>query len=227
MLCPTSTRRLARVGLLLTGALVITPSLALSGSHPDRKSDRLADVLDNVIQARFQADGGNFGTERIEVTGHNSLDAFTHMSGAEKAAFGEANRIGREYVIGFSHFRHRRGVFLPPSSKNPGSVTGSVSAGAVFAALVLHVGGTTMESGSEDPAFFDWEDRYDSTIERRVRSAMGRTIRGVPTTSSTTRWTITVRPIRALRRSCVNCHVGSKMGDTFGAMVYVVRRNGH
>jgi hypothetical protein len=37
-------------------------------------------------------------------------------------------------------------------------------------------------------------------------------------------WLVVTRPVRAMKASCLKCHQGAKLGDTLGALAYVVSK---
>lgn len=41
-------------------------------------------------------------------------------------------------------------------------------------------------------------------------------------TASAGTWSITLRPVKATKQSCVGCHGGIKQGDTLGVLIYAV-----
>lgn len=67
---------------------------------------------------------------------------------------------------------------------------------------------------------------YDETQSSRIMfaslSALPQLKNNAEATASSGVWSITLRPVRATKQSCVGCHHGSKQGATLGVLMYAV-----
>ena len=88
----------------------------------DRRSAsaQVTELLDALVQPRFQKDGGVFGTSRmVRFNGHEKVAALTDLDAREKKLLGEAHALNRDYLIGVLSIRHPAGSFRAVEEVNP------------------------------------------------------------------------------------------------------------
>jgi hypothetical protein len=65
------------------------------------------------------------------------------------------------------------------------------------------------------------QDRV-AVAEHAATDALVQLKKGHPAQSDRAGWTYAMRPIRASKSNCIGCHIGAKIGDTLGIMIYAV-----
>ena len=180
----------------------------------DEPARRVADLLDSVVQPRFQKDAGVFGTSRIAtVEGHESIARFRAADPVEAAVLSTANALGRDYMICFLHVSHVPGTF-----KNA-KVTRT--AAREFRPYLTPL---AVPDVNAFPAAKPERNAEARSYEAPVLEALPRLKAGEKAEAVAGRRLLVMRPVRALQASCMKCHVNAKQGDTLGVMVYAVDR---
>ncbi len=245
------TSRPARTGIvvLATGLMPVLLALALPAlsRHPEalpqtaspQTPQQVADILDGMIQPRFQdLTAGKFGMSRISpaVPGHSSVGYpgyFRTQTPVETALLARADAAHRLYVIAFLHCAPvpdaPARVFSSPSPNDPpvgsgglGSfgpspqVTASATSASQFTTIAV--------KGTSE----GYPNEYPATTEPPLRDAALKALPAAEKGSSVQTlsgpWTLFLRPVRATQMACLTCHTTAKWGDTLGVMVYAVSR---
>lgn len=191
---------------------------ALSSYHdagPPETPSQVADTLDGIVQPRFQQNAGRFGVDRvIHLEGHERVTWVDPTNRREARQLARVKASHRSYVLAFLHCRHKPGVHIdPPEPVEMVNRGFTPSVGALLA-----VGGT-QDGAVRD---FQWADKALGPV---VLPYLAGLRQGRPAQTDYENWVVVMRPVRALRQSCINCHAGTKRGDTLGVMVYAVDKN--
>ncbi len=194
--------------LLLALVLPAMPPPPAPGDTPQQ----VADTLDSIVQPRFQQNAGRFGVDRIAFAGHDNVYGLTSQTSAERRKFRQVNAAHRPYVIAFLHCAHKPGEDLITHTRDKqGTFTPSLQ---TLAAV------TATEPGTEK--LMAWSD---ATLSKAVLPSLPVLRQGVGVDRDFGNWQVVLRPVRALRSSCLACHAGVKRGDTLGVMVYAVDKD--
>ena len=193
-------------------ALVAAVGLAVGHTDSDAKTNperQVADLLDSVIQPRFQVTNGkDFGISRIapKIKGHGHMGILKPENDKEAKALEQVAASGYEYKLGFVH---------------NGFALSRYSAKTIPA---------------KDLPSFDriWKDNNDykekdlpglESVGSKVLAKAERLEKGQGIEVESGDWRVFVRPVKAERDTCASCHAGVKPGQTMGAMVYLIVRN--
>lgn len=226
-----ASRLLSRTALgLMSGSLPLLLALALPGQTPIQTapvsaaasspptadpSEKVADTLDSIVQPRFQKNAGQFGVDRVvHIEGHEGVPWIDAGNPFEVRRFAAVKAAHRSYVIAFLHCRHKPGAYVdPPTPADPsdGTVPSSVDA-------LIAVGGT--QAGANRT--FEWANKALNPV---ARPYLGQLLKGQPAQADYENWVVVMRPVRALHQACLDCHAGTRRGDTLGVMVYAVDKN--
>lgn len=206
----TATRSLVMAGVLLAMvglALARTDSTKDAKTNPERQ---VADLLDSVIQPRFQVTNGkDFGISRVapKIKGHGHMGMLKPENDKEAKILEQVTASGYEYKLGFVH---------------NGFALSRYSGKAV--------------SAKELPSFDRiWKDNKDfiekalpglEAAATKVLAKADRLEKGQDVEVESGDWHVFVRPIKAERETCASCHAGVKPSQVMGAMVYLVRASG-
>jgi len=189
---------------------------------PAKSAHEVAKLLDDLIRPRFQEDAGRFGVMRVDIIGHQNVENGDELTPKEKRLAKTLKRAKRDYVVGFSHLPHSKGVFVRRKHPDPDETTSvSISEGRPFATLYAQVKGRVTET--DDPVLHRWEDQHFRTFKAIVKSKIRRLNRGKSQEVTQGDWLVVMKPISADKPACLSCHNGAKRGDTLGAMIYIVR----
>jgi hypothetical protein len=228
-----------RSRLVFAATVAAIGSLALAAysvAPPTRGGAKeLVETLDRFVQPRFLKLDGRFGGSRLARLDTHAAVMLVAESDEEKALLKQAHEMRHAYDISLLHLPHTAGTrpansrSIIPASKEtrPVYLIGIESRGGYF--------GDKAGEGAYDPSWNDEEKRV--WAQKRTKRMRERTDRltsigeeavpalkqGKSVEKRESGWYISMRPIRATEESCVNCHAGSKTGETLGAMVYCVR----
>lgn len=173
-------------------------------TNPERQ---VADLLDSVIQPRFQVTNGkDFGISRVAPVrqGHGHMGMLQPETEAEKKILADVAQSGYEYKLGFVHTGYQLSRFarkLPTYSTTP-----------------------TFER-----IWRDGKDHDDTDTTARddagkaVLTALEKRPNGKEIEAHSGTWAVFARPVLAQKESCASCHANVKVGQPMGAMVYLVR----
>jgi hypothetical protein len=217
--------------LLIAAGLVAVRSQPVTASPPKPGSPlQVADDLDQIIQPRFVQNAGMFGLSRLVpfVNGHaiGFMGRFDVDTPAEKKLLSSADAANRDYVIAFLHCAHVPGHFVSPGVFQPTANDGKLSARPPFLTtlVVTHNPSSDMpltsvrQSSDQSFMYGQVKDQFQqAAIQNLPKLQKGREAQ-----ATVAQWTLVMRPVRASINTCVNCHTGSKKGDTLGVMVYAV-----
>ncbi len=217
------------LGLVLSGSLPLLLTLALPGQTLPRTApasaaspapaaglpEKVADTLDSIVQPRFQKNAGQFGVDRVvHLEGHEGVPWIDAGNRFEVRRFAAVKAAHRSYVIAFLHCRHKPGAHVDPptpADASDGAVPPSTDA-------LIAVGGT--QAGANKT--FQWANKALNPV---ARPYLGQLMAGHPAQADYENWVVVMRPVRALHQACLDCHAGTKRGDTLGVMVYAVDKN--
>jgi len=206
-----------RAAVAVTGTLVLlsVAGFAPSRSQPNgKKVDaplKVAELLDSIVQPRFQKDAGVFGMGRVmSVNGHNFVARFKPADEAEVRVLNQANAYDRDYLISFLHMTHVPGKYKHPGDERPGTANPK----PYLTPLAVRDVNDVMVGSRVDAR----------TLEKVVLKVLPRLRTGANAQAPFDKWLVVMRPVRALQSSCLSCHTGAKTGDTLGVMVYAVNK---
>jgi hypothetical protein len=178
--------------------------------------DRVTELLDALIQPRFQKDGGVFGMRRVvRSPGHEEVGALTDLSAWDKKQLAQIRALKHDYRVAMLRVKH------PPGHYRKGQ-------GPIFGAgNTLLVAAPARGKGVLTPAFYpmigpESDDPNNSAIRKTAMAALPELERNGTASGNAGPWKVTLRPVRATKGSCVGCHQGSRLGDTLGVLVYAV-----
>lgn len=188
--------------------------LALSGlafarvdtkkTNPERQ---VADLLDSLIQPRFQVTNGkDFGMSRVVPVrqGHGHMGVLQPETEAEKKILAEVAQSGYEYKLGFVHTGYQLSRYARKLPTYPTTPT-------------------------FERIWRDNQDYNDSDASARddagkaVLAALEKRPSGKEIETHSGTWAVFARPVLAQKESCASCHANAKVGQPMGAMVYLVR----
>lgn len=196
------------------------PGETLSSPAPPSASLKtamqVAETLDSYVQPRFEIlRDRNFGAFRITYKKHAGVVQLKVDSEQEKRLIANANAAKREYVICLLHCAPK-----PPSEVKTTSPKLQI---LYFNRRKVvndmdndpHSASTTIASERK----FDFEGLGARAVESLPQLMKGGEVR-----ASDDSWDYLMRPVRASKQACLNCHTGAKAGSTLGVMVYAVRK---
>lgn len=173
-------------------------------TNPERQ---VADLLDSMIQPRFQVTNGkDFGMSRVvpRMQGHGHMGMLQPETEAEKKILADVAQSGYEYKLGFVHTGYQLNRY---ARKQP-----TVSTTPTFERI--------------------WRDNQDyNDPDASVRDAAGKAVlaalekrpNGKEIEAHSGTWAVFARPVLAQKETCASCHANVKVGQPMGAMVYLVR----
>ena len=180
---------------------------------------RIAELLDQVVQEKFQEEAGVFGLSRLPfIDGHNRVYGLTADRKDTDPRLEKANAYNYPYHIRFLRLAHVPGKYvksIPPrmSGREP----------TQYPPTLVTVGTFDQgrwRAGSVPPGF--GLSAKDEPLLRLALSQLPRMKKGLGATAEFESWYVAMRPVRALKPSCIGCHQGAKRGETLGAMLYFV-----
>jgi len=228
-------------GTLLFGITLWTSSQSQSIDKPDTPL-KVALVLDCLIQPRFQDDMKNFGMSRMLPTagGHLVSGQLALPTQKDRDLFKTAESGHRDFLVGFVHCAHVPGHMNVPTlhtdrpspPRRPGTTPTSMggeslpsyspAVSTVRVELVCnHLRNLYLTQEKTAPME---TGKLTSEMSRAAQKALPKLLKGQGTEQDSGDWLIVTRPVRALKDSCLKCHEGAKMGDTLGALAYVVSK---
>jgi hypothetical protein len=206
-------RQIPLLAIVLATAVLAVSS---SGSSP-------VEGLNYTLQERFRTLDG-FGMARIPAVPQHVYQ-FDPETPDEKAAVEDLRKHG--WTVGL--YLGGRGLLRPPLSESEWEGAGKHSTRRAISPPLVISGQTTPE-GLPKP----WE------LQAIGREALEASARSDRYKASLGRWSIDVRPIRANRAACFQCHTAEgapnsrqlgvgrqadlKIGDALGVAIYVYRR---
>ena len=230
-------------GTLLLGVTLLSSSHSQSIDKPDTPL-KVALVLDSITQPRFQDDMKNFGMSRLVRTtgGHLAAGQFLLPTQKDRDLLKTVESTHRDFAIGF--FRCAkvpgtatkgaggvRAATLPseqtgtPSEKskpnprtpetNPSDIAGSVFP---VCSRLRHLYAHQAQTAPKE------ETRLYREMGKAAQSALPSLMKGEGVGQNVGEWLVLVQPVRALKASCLKCHQGAKLGDTLGALTYIVSK---
>lgn len=198
-------------------ALTLLCAVGSRTSRADTSAvDQVAELLDALIQPRFQKDGGVFGMRRVvRSPGHEEVGALTDLSAWDKKQLAHIVALKHDYRVGMLRIKHPPGRYR----KGQGAFGG-------LADTIVSERGTRNE-GYSGPRLFtmigpEFEDPASPGIRKAALAAFPQAVRQGTATETVGNWKVTLRPVRATKPSCINCHRGSRAGDALGVLVYAV-----
>ncbi len=211
MALPACPRRVFAISCTLL--LLSATWLAASGAPGPQTPEQVADHLDRIVQPRFQQNAGRFGIDRVLVGGHDDVYGLDVTTARERANLRLAKQARRPFVVAFLHCVHKPGQPVGAKAIEPLDKDFKPYVTVLAAA-------TKTQAGTEK--LYDWGAAH---LERVTVPLVPQLRRGENLEAQEGNWQIVMRPVRALRASCIGCHAGAKRGDTLGVMVYAVDRN--
>lgn len=207
-------------GTVLLAATLLAATFAQSSPeptiHPPTAASPLqvADMLDSIVQPRFQQNAGRFGVDRVfALDGHGNVHWVESDSRAERRRFAVVTASHRPYIIAFLHTSHKPGAHIDPPTKPQASDMPIPSINSLTAVGATQVGAGRM---------YDWAN---AQLKPVVIAHLATLKQGQSAQADYQNWTVVMRPVRALHEGCITCHAGAKRGDTLGVMVYAVDKN--
>lgn len=221
----TSTVLLTAVGWTALRVQPVAAASPKSGSPL-----QVADDLDRIIQPRFVQNAGMFGLSRLVpfVNGHaiGFMGRFDVETPTEKSLLSQADAANRDYVIAFLHCAHVPGCFVSRGVFQPSARGGKLTAQSpsLSTLVVTHnpsldaSPATSQQVSAQSYLYGEGKDRFQrAAVQNLPKLQKGREVQ-----ATVAQWTLVMRPVTASTAACVNCHTGSKKGDTLGVMVYAV-----
>lgn len=234
---------LAAGGTLLLGVTFWTSSSSQAVEKPETPL-KVARLLDSLTQSRFQDDMTNFGMSRMLPAAGGHL-AFGHMllpTDQDLTRFRLAESAHRDFAIGFFHCAHISGkaakspVFTEGTERpagRPSLPTAQTAARPAAPSPVLldpaenvsHICDRLahLYSVSGKGAYTEATKLYRQMGEA-AQTALPQLKKGEGVEHDIRGWLIVLRPVRAMKASCLKCHAGAKQGDTLGVMAYIVSK---
>ncbi|MCC2670926.1 MAG: hypothetical protein K0Q72_3397 [Armatimonadetes bacterium] len=211
-----------RVLALATFGLVLLTGTAIYALDPRRAPEQVADLLDRITQPRFREDDvEKFGTSRlVTLTEHVSVSRLTDLNAGESALLASAHAFNRDYLIGF--------VRLTPPAAIAKRGTNGGSSGGGFQPQYLTISSRSVNTRSADQRLLRSlarPDEHRASLSDAVLRALPEVQAKGRARTTDGRWSVTMRPVRASKDSCLKCHAGAKRGDILGVMVYAVDQN--
>ncbi len=216
--------------LLVTAWL---PSRSQSVSKPDTPL-KVALVLDCITQPRFQDDMKNFGMSRMFPTagGHLAMGHMYLSNPKEQALYKEATDSNRDFVIGFFHCTHVPGSLKPggavPATHRAGTFGGADGKGegnrepAEFISAIQ--GNLRHMFATKAPDAVNPEVALYREMALASQKALPKLLKGQDVEQASKDWLVVMRPVRAMKDSCLKCHQGAKRGATLGVLTYAVSK---
>ena len=203
---------------LVGGSLLLSASflaVVFAAPAPSAKTpQQVAETLDSIVQPRFQKNAGRFGPDRVvHIEGHGHIEWIDASSRFETRQFAAVRTSHRSYVIAFLHCRHKPGSHIDPPT--PAEPLGDVKPSTDALVAVGATDGGTAKS-------FEWANKALNPV---VLPYLQTLKQGHPAQTEYENWVVVMRPVRATHQACLNCHTGTKRGDTLGVMVYAVDKN--
>lgn len=224
----TATVSFGVIAAVATGAVTPTPT--------KDKALQVADLLDSVIQPRFQDDRGTvFGIRRVipAVRGHDSVAFFDPQpplqaqSEAEKPLFAQIEASHRDFEIAFLHCQGPETIILSQNTQAkaaPKRIKMPPSVSLLTRSLSGQNDAWQRMTPPDRKKLLQRWDHDERLIEQAALADLPRLMQGQSGQTAVGPWLVVTRPVQALKNSCLSCHTQAKKGDTLGAMVYAVRR---
>ncbi|MCW3054756.1 MAG: hypothetical protein JWN14_3926 [Chthonomonadales bacterium] len=236
-------------GTLLFGITLWTSAYSQSIDKPDTPL-KVALVLDCIIQPRFQEDMKNFGMSRMMPTagGHLISGQLALPAQKDRDLFKTAESGHRDFLIGFVHCAHVPGHM---ATDGPTSHADRPSPSRRLAIGSARMGGGSLPSNPPDASTVGAEpivrvervcnhlrnlyltqektapaetNKLYTEMNKAAQKALPKLLKGQGAEQDSGDWLIVTRPVRAMKDSCLKCHEGAKLGDTLGALAYVVSK---
>jgi hypothetical protein len=232
-------RALTAGGALLLGVTLWTSSQSQSIDKPDTPL-KIALVLDCITQPRFQDDINKFGTSRLlpVAGGHLRSGGIHTETKKDRDLLKSAENSDHDFLIGFFHCAPVPGKAqnpLPtlPAAKRtailtdrPGPGSPSVSSFVENAEGIAQIYAHLNSLNGRQNQDFRAEEAKNlySEMGKAAHKALPKLMKGKGTEADAGDWLIVMRPVRAMKATCLTCHKDAKMGDTLGAMAYMVSK---
>jgi len=222
-------------GTLLFGITLLTSSRSQSIDKPDTPL-KVALVLDCLIQPRFQDDMKNFGMSRMLPTagGHLVYGQLALPTQKDRDLFKTAESGHRDFLVGFVHCAHvpgqmKIGGLSPSGSAVPPGRSGRSSFGGAspddstvrVTPVCNHLRNLYLTQGKTAEAE---NGKLNAEMTKAAQKALPKLLKGQGAEQDSGDWLVVTRPVRAMKDSCLKCHEGAKLGDTLGALAYVVSK---
>lgn len=126
--------------------------------------------------------------------------------------------------MGFFHCAGKPGKFKPnedPDSKRKQSPVPPKYDMFYLAKKKIFTNGA---DGAPTPEAAAWDKQYSASVQSLCVKALPKLKQGESVDAETGKWLVAMRPIRALKASCISCHAGAHKGDTLGVMVYAISK---
>jgi len=180
--------------------------------------EQVTELLDALIQPRFQKDGGVFGMRRVvKSPGHEEVGALTDLSASDKKQLARIQELKRDYRVSLLRLKHPPGKYRKGQSPLWPSFTSEIK------------GNPTKAKPEPGPTLFpmigpEFDEGFYAGLHTAAVEVLPQMRREGTAAATTGSWLVTLRPVRATQQSCVGCHRGAKLGDTLGVLVYAVNQ---
>lgn len=208
---PTIHRAMPQSLIVVASTLALCTVIAIAATggtaHTSATPAQVARMVDQQVQPSFQLEAGMFGEDRSGdeiVEGHRAVNMNLLINNKQVGA--------QPYfiIMGVMHVRHK-----------PGSHIGAHDAASLMqdfkpSAEPLETSGTTDNRANRT---YTWamDNIGPATMKEYSKVKSGQS---VDTTYG--KFYVAIRPIKAEHGECITCHTGAHMGDTLGAMIYMV-----
>ena len=217
-----------------TTLLCITALLPLYGQpfRPNAKSDgqsRVVALLDGYVQTRFEQDEGKFGLRRLPepVNGHGPVYyKLQATNDREKEILHAVNSSPYEYLVEFLHCTHFPGHMRSGARLRDDGARLKVDVPTHLTLIAARSATASFEPYAFSKARDEFQKTTEAPMEKAAAAVLPRLKRGDAVDTTVGGWHLALRPVRASKAACLNCHVGAKPGDTLGVMAYAVRPAG-
>ena len=194
-----------------------------SQKKPLDEPSQVVQLLDGVIQPRFQQRAGMFGLSRIvTLFGHEAVGNLGEVEPAEEKQLQEAQLLRRDYWVGMVHLPHTPGQIKAPNNSTK-IVSGSRAERTTVTRLTL-IG--MYDVAKQKTKRVAWQDEKEKKwfleLEKTAKMNLPKTKNGKPADIEQGNWKIALRPVLANHSTCLDCHQGAKQGEVLGVMVYAV-----
>ena len=220
----------AGLSKLLVGAALAysqTRSVSEVPAPPVSATQRVADMLDQIIQKRFEMDAGVFGVSRVvrptdALLGHSAAARFDANTAPEARLLAQVQATNLDYVIAFLHSTHPPGKFPNALGPVPGEALKAPSLSVLAGKAIPDPVNIGDSRARDEIAAKRTEARQ---MEKLAIAKLPQLMKGQSAGAETGDRVLYFRPVRASKASCIKCHPGAKQGDTLGVMVYSVAKD--
>jgi hypothetical protein len=208
-------RRVLGTGLWLGGiALATVSAMAVAGGARNRpvrarstvtdpQARQIADLVDSVVQERFRRPlDETFGLSRVARPSDKRMVHSQSTLETDKSVLERSEASGRAWRVLFYQTR-------------------SLASDGLKATEYAHKDGLTDLASSEISARKNMGPAFYSAATQELKSLDRYLIAGRSAEAGVDGWRLFARPVLA-DKSCVSCHVGARVGENLGSVVYAV-----